>query len=254
MRVVIIEDEPVASQTLERYIREIRSDFDIVATLESIEDSVEWFSSNPAPDLAFMDIHLADGSSFAIFDQAEVACPVIFTTAYSEYTMEAFEVNGIDYLLKPINPERLRQSIAKFDNLSYRGDNAKLISSLEATLQEKQPRYKSHFLVPHRDKLIPLAVEDVAYCVAEFKVVRVVSYDSRSYSMDCSLEELTRQLDPERFFRVNRQYVVSHRAVDDISVWFAGKLSVNLSVPVPERITVSKARVAAFKSWYTKDY
>ncbi len=254
MKVIIIEDEVVASQTLARYIGEIRTDFDIVATLQSVEESVEWFETHPAPDLAFMDIHLADGSSFAIFDRVKVDCPVIFTTAYNEYALEAFEVSGIDYVLKPINRERLSQAIAKFDNLTDKGGNDTQIAALLAALNEKQGRHKTHFLVPHRDKLVPLAVEQIAYCVAEMKVARAITYEGKAYTLDHSLEELMKQLDGERFFRVNRQYVVAHRAIEDLSVWFGGKLSVNLSVPVPERIIVSKPRAAEFKMWYTRDY
>ena len=256
MKVVIVEDEIVAAQSLSRLIGEVRSDFEIVAVLQTVGESADWFSQHPAPDLVFMDIHLADGSSFAIFDRARIECPIIFTTAYNEYALEAFEVNGIDYLLKPINRGRLAQAIEKFEHLSRRDakDNNELISNLVATLHEKQNRGKTHFLIPHRDRLIPLAVEDIACFVAEFKVARVITFGGQSYSLDYSLEELTKHLDPEQFFRVNRQYIVSHKAISDLSVWFAGKLSVNLSVPTQEKIIVSKARVSEFKTWYTRDY
>lgn len=254
MKAIIIEDEVIACQTLKRYIRELRSDIEIVAMLQTVEESVEWFSTHPAPDLVFMDIHLADGSSFAIFEAVKVDCPVVFTTAYNEYALEAFEVAGIDYLLKPINKERLKQAIEKYESFRQKDENAVLIANLVATLNEKQNRRKTHFLVPHRDKLIPLIAEDIAYCSAEFKVARAVTFEGKSYSLDYSLEELMKHLDPEGFFRVNRQYIVAHRAINDLSMWFAGKLSVNLSVPVPEKIIVSKPRSAEFKAWYTRDY
>lgn len=255
MKVIIIEDEIVAAQTLSRFISEIRSDFDIVATLQTVEESVEWFQKNQAPDLAFMDIHLADNSSFAIFDRVKVDCPIIFTTAYNEYALEAFEVNGIDYLLKPINKARLSQAIVKYDNLSRsKGDNTAMITNLLATLNEKQNHRRSHFLIPYRDKLIPLAIKDIAYFMAEYKIAKVVTFDGRSFSLDYSLEELSKHLNPEIFFRVNRQYIVAHEAISDIVLWFGGKLSVNLSVPVPDKIIVSKAKAAEFKDWYTRDY
>lgn len=206
------------------------------------------------PDLVFMDIHLADGSSFEIFDKVKLNCPIIFTTAYNEYALNAFEVNSIDYLLKPINKKRLAQAITKFGNFSYKKDNTELIANLMATFNEKTNRYKTHFLIPHKDKLIPLAVEDIAYFTSEFKIARVVCYNDQSYSVDSSLEEVMKHLDPEVFFRVNRQYIVAHKAISDLSIWFAGKLSVNLCVTVPERIVVSKARVSEFKNWYTRDY
>ena len=254
MKVVIVEDEIVAASTLQRMVRGIRPDFEVLTVLQTVEDSVEWFSTHQSPDLVFMDIHLADGSSFSIFEKVAVDCPIVFTTAYNEYALEAFEVNGIDYLLKPINKLRLEHALAKFDHFSYKGESPDLIANLIATLNEKQNRYKTHFLIPHRDKLVPLAVDDFAYIISEFKVARVVVFDNKSYSLDYSLEELMKHLDPERFFRVNRQYVVSHRAIDDLSVWFGGKLSVNLNVPVEERIIVSKAKVPEFKAWFTREF
>ncbi len=254
MNAIIIEDEVVAAETLRRTIHAIRPDISILAVLQSVEESVEWLNAHPAPDLAFMDIHLADGSSFSIFDQVKVDCPVIFTTAYNEYALEAFEVSGIDYLLKPINRERLARAIKKFEDFSHKGGNSQMITSLIETLNQKQTRHKTHFLVPHRDKLIPLPVDQIAYCTSELKVARVFTFDSNSYMLDHSLEDLMKRLDPERFFRVNRQYIVAHKAVEDLSVWFAGKLSVNLSVPVPERIIVSKPKASEFKAWFTKEY
>ena len=253
MNVVIIEDEIVAAQRLERLTHQIRPEYNIIATLQTIEEAVEWFSRNPSPNLIFMDIHLADGSSFAIFDKVRIECPVIFITAYSEHALDAFEVNGIDYLLKPINRERLIQAVVKFEKFGNSSDNPQLISSLIATLQEKQNKSKSHFLIPYKDKLIPLAVQDIAYIIAEFKIARVVTFNLQSYSIDHSLEELTKQLDPNDFFRANRQYIVAHKAINDLSVWFGGKLSVNLKIPTDERIIVSKAKVFDFKSWYTRN-
>ena len=253
MRVVIVEDEIIAAQTLSRLIREIRPDFDILAVLQTVEESVEWFSQHPSPDLVFMDIHLADGSSFGIFDRIQIDSPIIFTTAYNEYALEAFEVNGIDYILKPINKTRLSQAILKFGNFTYKSDNSRLITDLAAALREKQNRHKTHFLIPHRDKLLPIAVENIAYFNAELKIARVMTFDSQHFQLDYSLEELMKHLDPNQFFRVNRQYIVAHRAIRDLSVWFGGKLSVNLAVPTEERVIVSKARVSEFKAWYTRE-
>lgn len=254
MNVVIVEDEIIAAQTLRRLIAEIRSDFVVVAILQSVEESIEWFSENPAPGLVFMDIHLADGSSFEIFDKVKIGCPIIFTTAYNEYALDAFEVNSIDYLLKPISKKRLEQAIGKFDNFSYQECNNQLVTELITAIDKKAGHYKTHFLIPHKDKLIPLAVEDIAYFYAELKIARVVCLNSQSYSLSYSLDELMKRLDHEQFFRANRQYIIAHKAISDLSVWFAGKLAVNLCVKTPGRITVSKVRVAEFKSWYTKDY
>lgn len=253
MRVVIIEDEIIAAQSLQKLIREIRSDFRIERVLQSVEESVDWFHVNPMPDLVFMDIQIADGSSFSIFDSININCPIIFTTAYNEYALEAFEVNSIDYLLKPINKARLTKAIIKFGNITFRNDNTLLIDKLVQSLNEKQRHRKTHFLVPHKDKLLPLAIDDIAYFNAEMKIARATTFDNKSYSLDYSLDELMKNLNEEHFFRVNRQYIVSHKAIKDISIWFMGKLAVNLNVPVLEKIFVSKERVPDFKRWFTKD-
>lgn len=253
MRVLIVEDEIIASQTLGRMITEIRPDFQIQGALQTVEEAVEWFGSNPMPELVFMDIHLADGSSFGIFEKVNIDCPIIFTTAYNEYALDAFEVNGIDYLLKPINKIRLGKAINKFSNISYKSDGNELISKLMESLNEKQSRRKSHFLIPHKDRLIPLAVDDIAYFYADMKIARAVTFDGGQHSIDHSLEELMKNVDPQEFFRVNRQYIVSHKAIGDLSIWFSGKLAVNLKVPAPEKILVSKGRASDLKKWFTRD-
>ncbi|MDR0349524.1 MAG: LytTR family DNA-binding domain-containing protein [Tannerella sp.] len=252
MKVIIIEDEIVAAQTLGRMILEIRNDMEIITTLQTVEESIKWFQSNPVPDIVFLDIHLADGSSFEIFKEVRLDCPIIFTTAYNEYALEAFEVNSIDYLLKPINKKRLMQAMNKFGNFSYKKDNSRLIADLVAAIHEKQNHHKTHFLIPHKDKLIPLSVDEIAYITSEYKIARAITFGSQSYSLDYSLDELGRKLDPSQFYRINRQYIIAHKAIKDISIWFTGKLSVNLCVPIPERIIASKARVSDFKSWYTR--
>jgi two-component system LytT family response regulator len=214
---------------------------------------VEWFSLNPAPDLVFMDIHLADGSSFGIFEKVQITSPVIFTTAYDEYALKAFEVNSIDYLLKPINVRNFERAITKYRNLVQdKNTNTDAISNLLATFNKEKDAYKSHFLIPHKDKLIPLPVERIACFYIENKMAKIITTDNETFYMDSPLEDLYLQLDPSEFFRANRQYIVSHKAIKDISIWFGSKLSINLIVSVPEKIIVSKARVSEFKTWYTK--
>ncbi|MCD8186941.1 MAG: LytTR family DNA-binding domain-containing protein, partial [Rikenellaceae bacterium] len=208
MKVGIIEDEVIAARTLEHMIREIRPEITVAARLATVEESVEWFRQNPQPELLFMDIHLADGSSFAIFEQVEIRCPVIFTTAYNEYALEAFEVNGIDYLLKPINKPRLNKALAKFSSLGAQQDYFGVVEKLLETIQGKQNRRKTHFLVPPTAPLAPWAVGDIAYFYADMKIAKAVTFGQRTFSLDYSLEELMKHLDAEEFFRVNRQYIV----------------------------------------------
>lgn len=251
MKALIIEDESIAAQALESLVKETSPETEILAVLQTIEESVEWFEENPMPDLVFMDIHLADGSSFAIFDKVDVTCPVIFTTAYDEYALKAFEVNSIDYLLKPINKSDLERALHKFNNLGSRADKASM-DALLAQMGGLRKKYKTCFLIPERDKLIPLATSNIAYVYIDTKTVKAVAMDGHTYYLNQTLDEIMTQLDPEQFFRANRQFIISRSAVKDMTVWFGNKLAVNLTVPVPEKIIVSKARVGEFKAWFAE--
>ena len=251
MKALIIEDEMMAAKALKKLLGEVSPGIEIVGVLESIEDSVEWIEENPTPDVIFMDIHLADGSSFAIFDKVSITCPVIFTTAYDEYALKAFEVNSIDYLLKPVSKEALERAMHKLHTLSDTRVNSDQIEKLLAQLGEKK-KYRNYFLLPERDKLVPLSVSNVAYAYIEAKTVKMVTYDNKSYYLTQTLDDLIAQLDPHEFFRANRQFVVARQAIKDVSVWFGNKLAINLTMETPERIIVSKARVGEFKFWFTK--
>ena len=254
MKAVIIEDESVAAQALQLLIQDIDPDMEVGTVLQTIEESVEWFEENPMPDLVFMDIHLADGSSFAIFDKVEITCPIIFTTAYDEYALKAFEVNSIDYLLKPINKADLERALNKYQHLTT-GSNDSGKASLEALLAQMgglKKKYKTCFLIPERDRLIPLAVSNIAYFFIDTKTVKAIAMDGHTYYLNQTLDDIMAQLDPEVFFRANRQFIISRDAIKDLSIWFGNKLAVNLNVPVPEKIIVSKARVGEFKTWFAE--
>ena len=253
MKAVIIEDEIFAAKALQNLIHEVDASIEILSVLPTIDESVEWFRSHPVPDLVFMDIHLADGSSFAVFDEVNISCPVIFTTAYDEYALKAFEVNSIDYLLKPIVQKDLERAIGKYKNLKTGiNDNTELIHNLITSLKKGERTFKSYFLVPEKDKLIPLATADIAYICIDVKMVKAVTYSNRAYYLDQSLDELSEQLNPADFFRANRQYIISRKAVKDLSFWFASKMVVNLTIATPERIIISKAKVGEMKRWMTE--
>ena len=251
MKALIIEDEIMAAKALKKLLGEVSPGIEIVGVLESIEDSVEWIEENPMPDVIFMDIHLADGSSFAIFDKVSITCPVIFTTAYDEYALKAFEVNSIDYLLKPVSKEALDRAMRKLHTLSETRVNSDQVEKLLSQLGEKK-KYRNYFLLPERDKLVPLSVSNVAYAYIEAKTVKMVTYDNKSYYLTQTLDDLIAQLDPHEFFRANRQFVVARKAIKDVSIWFGNKLAINLIMETPERVIVSKARVGEFKFWFTK--
>ena len=246
MRVVIIEDETAAAQNLSAILRKVMPDVEVVATIDTVVDSVEFFTSAPQLDLVFMDIHLADGSSFRIFDSVDIATPIIFTTAYDQYAIEAFKVNSIDYLLKPIKEEEVRRAVDKWQRLTGtdRGDYMKRVDKLATEQRERQS-----FLVRFRDKLIPVTQNDIAYCYTSEERVVAYGYNGEKYPMEHTLEALQGLLSPKKFYRVNRQFIISRDAVADIAVWFGSRLAVNLKVETPEKIIVPKARVAEFKNF-----
>lgn len=252
MKALIIEDEIMAAKTLQKLLGEVSPETEVVAVLESIEDSVAWIEENPMPDLMFMDIHLADGSSFTIFDRVDITCPVIFTTAYDEYALKAFEVNSIDYLLKPISKESLERAMRKYRMLDQGRQNSNS-GNIEALLYQltQKSNYRRCFLLPERDKLVPLPTANIAYAYIEAKTVKLVSMEHKEYYLTQTLDDLMAQLDPKEFFRANRQFVISRSAVKDVSVWFGNKLAINLVMETPEKIIVSKARVAEFKHWFS---
>lgn len=252
MKALIIEDEVLAAQSLQKLVSEVAPETEIIGILQSIEESVAWFGENPMPDLVFMDIHLADGSSFAIFEQVQITCPIIFTTAYDEYALKAFEVSSIDYLLKPINRNDLTRAMNKLKALV--GDKSFDNQAITGLLQRfgASKVYKSCFLVPERDKLIPLATANIAYFYIDTKTVKAVTLDERTYYMSQTLDDIMVQLNPDDFFRANRQFIVSRKAIKDLTIWFGNKLSLNLLVKIPEEIIISKAKVAEFKNWFSK--
>lgn len=255
MKALIIEDERAAVRNLTALLKEVSPQTEIVDTLDSVTESVSWFGSHSAPDVVFLDIHLADGSSFEIFEHVRITCPIIFTTAYDEYALQAFKVNSIDYLLKPIGAADLQRALDKLETLRATSpDGASNEESLTALMRglQRRSRYKSHFLIPYKgDKLLPLAVDQVQYfCISEGATQAVVSREER-YVLPCTLDELTESLDPDRFFRVNRQYLISRQAIRDIDLWFNNRLAINLRVPADERILVSKQRVNDFKTWFS---
>lgn len=228
-------------------------DIEIVTILQTVEDSIEWLSNNQHPDILFVDIHLADGSSFSIFEKTEVKCPIVFTTAYDEYALKAFEVNSIDYLLKPINKDDLQRALNKYKNLKgeERDLDYKKFVSRFLVETEKVNNYKEYFLVPERDKLVPLAAKDIAYVYIDLKLIKAVTFSGKIHYLNQNLDEMMNQLNPKMFFRANRQYIVAHDAIKDVSIWFGNKISLNLMIPTEEKIIVSKARVSEFKNWYS---
>ena len=249
MRGIIVEDELLAARHLQSVLRQIGT-IQIIAVLDSIAETVEWFLDNPQPDIVFMDIHLADGSAFEIFNQVQINCPVVFTTAFDEYALRAFKVNSVDYLLKPIDIKDVEKALAKIQHIS---SSANLQASIHQIINSftKSPAYKSHFLIPAKgDKLIPVQADDIACFYIDTGIVKALTFEGKTYRFEHTLDELAEMLDPKTFFRANRQYIISRQAIKDIDLWFNRRLSVNLKITVPEKILISKTRIPAFKTWF----
>lgn len=246
MKVLIVEDETVAYENLSRMILSFDPSIEIVANTEGVEQTVRWLRNNVHPDLIFMDIHLSDGSAFNIFELMEVDVPIIFTTAYDQYAIDAFRVNSIDYLLKPVKPQALADALTKFRKFSQRDVKNYLEQLL--TLRPS-PRYKDRMLLRVKDKLIPLSVDEIAFGYSSNNSIQVYTTDGEIYSLDRSLDQVVASLDPAKFMRVNKQYIISRECVKEITIWFDNRLRVALNIPTPEDIYISKNKASEFKAW-----
>jgi DNA-binding LytR/AlgR family response regulator len=253
MKVLIIEDELPAARRFRSLIEEIDPQIEILDVIDSVESAVKWLNHHQTPDIIFMDIQLADGLSFDIFEQVKIQSPVIFTTAYDEYALRAFKVNSIAYLLKPIDKDDLAESILKFKDLKnqFSQDNIHAIN-LENLLQSfklNQKEYKNRFLVKLGDRLIPIADDEIAYFQADEKIVLLITTENKKYAIDFSLDWLEGQLNPAKFFRINRKFIANFRAIQSIHTYFNGKLKIYLSPEIKEEVTVSREKSNEFKKW-----
>ncbi|MBO7311864.1 MAG: response regulator transcription factor [Alistipes sp.] len=247
-KVIIVEDETAAAVNLRSMLSTVVGEVEVVALLESVEEAVEYFRGDVDADVVFMEIHLADGDSFRIFRSVEIDLPIIFTTAYDEYALEAFKVNSIDYLLKPFGEEELRRALDKLNRLTA-SERVAQRGSVEKMVAESESEVVQTMLVRYKDKIIPVKMDDVAYFYTYAERVTLTTLSGESYPVDKTLEALSQQLSEDKFFRANRQFIISRRAVKDIAVWFGSRLALNLTVETPERIIISKARVPEFKQW-----
>jgi DNA-binding LytR/AlgR family response regulator len=246
MHVLIIEDETPAAERLQTLLSEADPALRTLAVLDSVESSVEWLDSHPRPDLLFCDIQLADGLSFEIFAQREVQAPVIFTTAYDEYALRAFQVNSIDYLLKPVEADQLRRALDKYRRLQPQAlpDLKRLLEQLH-----RPPAYRERFLIRLGEQFRYVLTEEIAYFMAESGVVYAVTREQKRLPVDHKVEELEQLLDPRRFFRINRKFIVSLSAIRRIHSWFNSRLKLELEPAAEGETVVSRERVNEFKQW-----
>ena len=250
MNILIIEDEAAASRRLEKLIRETEANVNILDTLDSVEAAVEWFQKHSHPDIVFMDIQLADGLSFEIFKQVKVQSPIIFTTAYDQYAIEAFKVNSIDYLLKPVKQEELAQALNKLKMLRHSEQQLKVnYEQLAVLLQGEKKEYQKRFLIKIGQNIKAVDINEAAYFYTEDKINFVCTKAGKNYPLDFSLEKLDEVLDPERFFRINRQFIVSIDCIDEMYAYSKSRVKLKLNPPHKEEPIVSTERSPHFKSW-----
>lgn len=246
MKVLIVEDETTAAESLAYMLGKIDTAIEIVGFSESVEQTVEILCGNQGIDLIFMDIHLSDGSAFAVFDKADVKTPIVFTTAYDQYALDAFKVNSIDYLLKPIKPAELRRAIEKYRQRTP-GELMSYLASMSA-LHESN-RYPTRIIIPVRDKLLPISVNDICYIYSTNRHTEIALKDTRKIALNKTLEQIEASLNPQHFIRANKQFIIAKDAIKELVTWFDSRLLVRMITETPEELYISKNNVAPFKKW-----
>ena len=253
LKILIIEDEENAAKRLISLIKKIDENITVLSIIDSVEDAIKWFENNKNADLVFLDIQLSDGLSFNIFEKVEVNTPIIFTTAYDEFALKAFELNSIDYLLKPIDNEKLKQSIIKFKKISKNHTKNELnfdAQKLLEALKSQKKKTKTRFLVNKRDNLIVIDINEIAYFYTEDKAVFIVTLDSNKYLINNTLDNLEKEIEENLFYRINRQFFVSVKSILKITNHFNYKLKLELQPKILNtEIIISKSKTKDFKNW-----
>lgn len=249
MKIVIVEDEHLAAEKLAGQLQRIDAEIEVLKVLESVEEAVNWFSSNPSPDLVLMDIQLEDGISFEIFDNVKLQAPVIFTTAYDEYAIRAFKVNSVDYLLKPVSENDLKQALQKFRNLFDESDFASKVTRI---IEQVSRRYKTRFFIKVGTRFQSIKVADICSFFVEERNTFLKTTSGKTYDIDHSLDQLQSMVDPEQFFRINRNYLVNINCISEIVSYSTTRLKLKLEVSFQEDLIVSRDRVTEFKHWMDK--
>jgi DNA-binding LytR/AlgR family response regulator len=245
MKIVIIEDEFFSAEKLSHQLQKIDDSIEILAVLPSVESCLDWFRNNPEPDLIFSDIQLEDKQSFELFRQLPIEAPIIYTTAYNQYALQAFKQNSLDYLLKPIDIDELRAALKKYENQTYR----MLKKGLRAGSEKQKEDFKERFLVKKGSGLAVIKTAEVAYFKSEQKLSFLITFDNQKYVIELTLDQLTEQLDPKKFNRISRNRLISLDSIKKIHHHFNGRLKLELYPAEEEDVFVSRERVQAFKDW-----
>jgi DNA-binding LytR/AlgR family response regulator len=255
MKVLIIEDEELGVERLTKHLNAIDPAIEVVGTAGSISDSVKWLHNHPHPDIILMDIELSDGQSFAIFNEVDIKSTVIFTTSYDEFALKAFKVNSIDYLLKPIKKDDLKNSLEKYNQLKqqYAPSPAVQIETLLSELKQQQKRsYRNRFLVKQGQRLVSIETTEIAYFFAEGRLCFFKTWNKAKYIVDYTLDELEEMLDPQEFYRANRGFIVQVKCIAQIHTHLNGKLLLELEPPTEKEVVISREKASEFKEWLGK--
>jgi two-component system, LytTR family, response regulator len=254
MKVLIVEDEQMTAQRLEKLILEIEPSCTVLAQCESIEETVNWLKTHTEPDLIFLDIQLADGSSFEIFKQVDVHCPVIFTTAFDQYAIQAFKVNSIDYLLKPIKKAELANAFKKYKKANQVEVLAKNYKQLAELVGQQRVEYKKRFMIKIGQQMKVVNIEDVAYFYIDQKIVYLATKEARNYPIDFSLDQMENLLDPQRFFRINRAFIISIDSIEKMISYSKSRVKIKLKPECQLDSVSSTDRSGLFKEWLKGKY
>ena len=250
IKAAIIEDEIPAARLLRDTLLSLRPDWEVQLLPGNIEEAVEWFGQHPHPDILFLDIQLTDGNSFLFIEQAHPESMIVFTTAYDEYALEAFRVSSIDYLLKPVTLSSLEHALNKFF-LFNPAEREEHIQRTNSVIKNRGEVRK--LLIMLADKFYPLSIDDIYYFYTAREKVTAYTFDGKKHPVDRTLDTLGEQLDQRFFFRANRQFIISRKSIRDVNLWLGNRLSVNLLLPVPERIIISKVKTPIFKKWLMQE-
>jgi DNA-binding LytR/AlgR family response regulator len=251
MNLLIIEDEPLAAKRLQSLLDELLPESKVIASIDSVKKSVQFFRSGVSVDLVLMDIQLADGISFEIFEQCTVNAPVIFTTAYDEYALKAFKVNSVDYILKPVDKGELQSAISKFKGriTSTADSSGNVLENIREAVRMLTKKYKSRFVIRVGEHLKTVEVDAILYFFSQDKTTFCCTLDNRKLILDYTLEELEEMVDPDRFFRINRKYLVSATAFSDIVHYTNSRLKLLLKNSTDQDVVVAREKVQEFKLW-----
>lgn len=249
MKILIIEDEQKSARELERILTSLDPTIEVVAKIDSVEESITYLSENPPPDLIFSDILLSDNLCFEIYNRVHVKSPIVFCTAFDEYTMDAFETNAISYILKPVNVKKVAAALQKFSEMKSVFEPEAASRQIQTAGLQLKYTYKTTLLVEQADRVIPLQVNDIAFVYLDQTIVKVTTFQRQNYFFASSLDEIERVLDPARFYRANRQFLINRAAINNAERYFSRRFVVKLNVEPPEPIVVSKAKASEFLQW-----